>query len=433
MTNKLISFFALITLNTYFIYAQDYIKDGETRLNFANTYLELGANYRPSFEGYALAENNTLESVHNSASIAPNLNIGGIHFWGHADFYISIPLSQFSLDKTNNSDFVLTESVVTGARYLPWMYRHNKVRPYIGAKWTVLNLKQGNGENQHQPLHSKHKLTFDSGVLFGRNNFMFRCGVNYTPKSEWNYPIAENTFREIKTPEWSFNVGLIYSMETTRPKDNEPYAKKLNQYPISSAPTLDASKRGDWFCGIAPSSSFSVSHSRYNTETYPYLNKKPISNVFLDVALGYHFNKKGIITALSYRSPKFSNEGYNMSQTIKKRSVVLETYKFLFDYNGFTPYIGVNIGFSKIDYSEQSSNHDFSISYTNITPGLTMGWDILPGKTGQSIVLRTNLRWLPFETFNVNGIEFSQNQIEYNLIQLVFYPSRHKAMKRKIG
>ncbi|MFT5823491.1 MAG: outer membrane protein W [Crocinitomix sp.] len=431
MIYKLILILAVIIFNSNLIQAQDYVKDGENRLNFANTYFELGAQYTSSFNGYIIGENNIMESVSNSASITPTLNIGGIHFWGHADFYISIPLLQFKLAKNDKSDFTFNQSVVTGARYLPWAYSHNKIRPYIGGSWAVVNFKQGNKENHNQPLYSKNKLVFDAGILYGKNNLMFRLGVNFHPNNKWNYPISKNLFKEVKTPRWGVNIGLIYSMETTRSKDMKSYNDMLNEYPTISSPTLDAIKRGDWFLAIGPSSSFTLSNSTYNKTTYPFLNKKPISNSFIDIAIGYQFNKAGIITSLSYRNPKFTNEGYGVKQTIKKKSVVFEAYKFLTDYSGFTPYIGLNIGFSNIKYNEQSNANNYSESFTSITPGLTIGWDILPGKTQQWFVLRTNLRWIPFEKFSINGIEFSQNQLEYNVIQLVFYPSRYKSVRNK--
>ena len=66
---------------------------------------------------------------------------------------------------------------------------------------------------------------------------------------------------------------------------------------------------------------------------------------------------------------------------------------------------------------------------TAIEPGLTFGWDIVPGKTNEALILRTNLRWYPFSEFEVNGRKFNFSQLEYNLIQVVFYPERLKKRK----
>ena len=119
------------------------------------------------------------------------------------------------------------------------------------------------------------------------------------------------------------------------------------------------------------------------------------------------------------------------TQTIKKNSITLEVFKFLTDYSGFTPYLGVNIAYDNIDYSENTNLKALNTTFKNVNPGITFGWDILPGKTEQWFVLRTNLRWHPFSKFELNGKSYSQNQIEYNVIQAVFYPSRFKNNKFK--
>jgi outer membrane protein W len=109
---------------------------------------------------------------------------------------------------------------------------------------------------------------------------------------------------------------------------------------------------------------------------------------------------------------------------------VFEVFKFLTDYSGFTPYIGINVGFDNLKFTEESASHSLRLNKNIINPGLTFGWDILPGKTKQPFVLRTNLRWFPFEKLNVNDKRFSLNQIEYNVIQAVFYPSRLRKAKQ---
>jgi outer membrane protein W len=409
-------------------FAQEYFKEGKNRLNFAKTYLELGTQYSPTFTGKQIV-GNTVNSYKNSASSTPYLNIGGIHFWGKADFYISIPLAQLALNKNDSNSFRLNQSVVTGARFMPWAYQDNKIRPYIGASWAVVNFKQ----NENQPLHSKNKLLFDAGLMYGKGSFMTRLGVNFYPSNSWNYPVTESNFQEIKTPNWSANFALIYTFETTRSKNMEQENKRFNQFPTLSKPAMNATKKGDYFIGLGPSSSFMLSRSAYNESNFPYFNQKPISNTYFDVDVGYQFNKAGIVTALSFRNPKFTNEAFGTKQTINKNSIALEAYKFLTDYSGFTPYLGLNIAYDNFEYSEKNNSDNFNKTFSQINPGITFGWDILPGKTEQWFVLRTNLRWYPFSKIDINGRDFSQNQLEYNVIQAVFYPSRYKNAKAKRG
>lgn len=428
---KKVFFYGITILVTKSTHAQEYITEGKKRLNFAKTYFELGGQYSPGFSSKKMGPNQNVQPFTNPASIVPYLNIGGFHFWGHADFFISIPLSQINLKKNDSTDFTLNQSVVTGARFLPWAYKDKQIRPYLGASWAIVNSKQENKQQNGQPVFSKSKLILDGGLLYGKGSFITRIGVNIYPNTRLNYPISQTRFEVINTPNWSAYLGLVYAFESTRSKNMETENARLNKYPTTSSPKMNAIKNADWFIGVGPSTSFILSRSAYNKEVHPYFNKKPISNSFLDISLGYQFNKKGIVTALSYRNPGFTNEAFGTQQTIKKRSVVFEAYKFLTDYSGFTPYIGLNVAFDKIQYQEKSTAKNISFSKNIVTPGFTFGWDILPGKTAQVFVLRTNLRWFPFERFDVNNRTVSLNQIEYNVIQAVFYPSRFKNAKRK--
>lgn len=411
--------------------AQEYIKEGRNRLNFAKTYLEIGGQFSPSFAGKRLLGNNTVQSFEHSASILPYLTIGGLHFWGHAEFYFQAPLAQFTANENDSTSFRYTPFVGTGGRFLPWAYRENRIRPFIGANWAIANFKQETKPTNNQPAFSKSSLSFDAGILYGKGSFMARLGVNFYPSNKWNYPVTENNFQQIQTPNWSTYIGIVYAFESTRSKNLETENQRLNKYPKVSKHRLNARKRGDYFIGIGPSSSFMLQNSTYNESVFPYFNKKAISNGFWDIAIGYHFNYAGIVTALSYRNPTFSNDGYGSTQRISKNSFALEAYKFLTDYSGFAPFLGINLTYDNTEYAERTNTQTKNLSFNDVTPGITIGWDILPGKTEQWFVLRTNLRWYPFSSINIDGKRFSQSQLEYNIIQAVFYPSRFKNARVK--
>lgn len=421
---RFLFFITYFLILSHVIFAQEYITEGRKRLNFAKTYFELGSQYTPKFNASKLIAN-SIQTFKNPDGITPYLNIGGLHFWGHADFYISIPLTQISLGKKDTSNFSFNQSVVTGARFLPWAFKDKKIRPYFGANWAIVNL------NSPEISFSKSKIVLDGGILLGNKSFMTRLGVNYYPNTNFYYPISVNKFQNIYTPRLTGYFGLIYAYESTRSKNMQKANAELNKIPLISLPTSNAIKKNDFFIGIGPSVSFMLANSEYNEAKFPYFNTRPISNSFLDLSLGYQFNKIGIITALSYRNPKFKNEAFGNVQTINKASLALEAYKFLIDYSGFTPYLGVNFTFNQIKYNEQNNISNLYKTTTNVTPGFTFGWDILPGKTEQWMVLRTNLRWFPFDKIYIDNRKFSQNQIEYNVIQAVFYPSRYKNAQRK--
>ncbi|NMH89603.1 hypothetical protein [Flavivirga algicola] len=428
MRQKLLFTFILM-LCSVSLFAQE-VSSGQNkkRLDFAKMYFELGSNFSPSFTGKKLV-NNEIVSFENSASSTQYLNWGAFHFWGHAEFYVTFPVNQLNLKKNNETDFTLTNYVVTGARFLPWAFREKKIRPYVGVSWGAIDFQQRIKPEENQPILSKEFLLVpETGLMYGYKSFMIRLGLSYNYDNKWNYPLSRTIFSEIETPKFNFQLGLNYSFESS--KNEKPEDKKLwNSYPRTSSIGYNATKFGDFFIAIGPSLSFSLSSSEYNKTKFPYLKGKLTSTNYYDIAVGYQFNKLGLFTALSFRNPKFETEGYSAKQTIKKTSFAFEINKFITDYTGFAPYIGLNLAYDKLKYSENVDNATKGLTFNNFEPGITFGWDIVPGKTSEALILRTNLRWYPYSSFKLDKKSFNFSQLEYNLIQVVFYPERLKRKK----
>lgn len=397
------------------------------RLDFAKMYLEGGGTYLSAFTGKQLM-NEQLSSFEHSSTLNPYFTWGAFHFWGHTEFYVTFPLSQIPLHMGNDEHgHQLRHSVATGARIYPWAMKEGKLRPYIGANWGALEFRQQLKPDENQPLLSKDiMLNYDFGVVYNYKKLGFRLGVNYFTDNTWQYPVSKTRFTTIKTPRTSVQVGFLYTYDASK-DDTKANIDKWNAYPRISKLSYDARKFGDFFIGIGPSLSFSLVKSAYNAAHFSYLQQKHTSSNYFDISLGYHFNKSNLFTALSYRNPSYKTEGFGSKQTIKKTSVALEVCKFLTDYSGFAPYIGLNVAYDKLDYEQNVAGVAKQQIFTNlIEPGITLGWDIVPGKTNEALILRTNLRWYPFSKFELDGKEFNFSQLEYNLIQLVFYPERLK-------
>ena len=56
-------------------------------------------------------------------------------------------------------------------------------------------------------------------------------------------------------------------------------------------------------------------------------------------------------------------------------------------------------------------------------PVFVFGWDILPTKL-EYMTLRTNLRYTPNLNIDLNSYSIPNSQLEFNIIQLIFYPQR---------
>lgn len=400
------------------------------RLDFAKMYFEVGGTFLPKFTGKVL-NNNEVSSFENPASVIQYLNWGGFHFWGHGEFYVSFPLQYLPFKKNETISSELSHSVVSGFRYYPSVYREKRLTPYIGANWSALQFKQKVNANDIQPILSKDFiLSGDVGVMYGYKNFALRLGATYLPSTTWDYPISEIQKAKIKTPTISFQLGLLYAWDSTKDTKIENI-DKWNSFPILSKQSYGSTTFGNFFVGIGPSISFSLKKSTYNQAEFPFLQDQLASANYFDLAVGYNFNKAGLFTTLSFRNPTFKAEGFGTKQMIKKISLAFEVNKFLLDYSGFTPYIGINVAYDRVNYQEATNGINKKFTFDKkIEPGITIGWDIQPGKNQEALILRTNLRWYPFSSFEIENKIFNFSQLEYNLIQVVFYPERLKRRKK---
>lgn len=425
----------LLSLFSLHLFGQADTVAQKKRLDFAKTYFELGGIAMPAFTGKHLSDNDRITAFEHSASLQSYLSWGGFHFWGHAEFYVNFPLSQFNLNqKSEETDFRSTHSVVTGARFLPWAFQEKKIRPYVGLSWSALDFQQRSAADEGSPIYTKDFLLVPGlGLLYAHKRFAFRLGGNYFFNNQWNYALSKTTFTTINTPSFNVHLGLIYAFENSHDKNQETN-KRWNDYPRVSKLSTGFTKKGDFYIGLGPSISFSLARSEFNKSNFPYLNQKQSSNSYFDLALGYQFNQANLFAALSFRNPKFETSGYGTHQTIQKTSIAIELNKFLTDYSGFAPYIGLNLAFDHIQYVEEIEQQaSRTLRFQQFAPGLTLGWDIVPGKTEEALVLRTNLRWYPWSSFSIDQQTFHFSQLEYNLIQAIFYPGRYFRSKEKKG
>lgn len=410
--------------------AQDTTRTNKNRqrLDFAKTYFETGGSYLPAFRGKRM-EQGTIRSLDHSTALNQYLTWGAFHFWGHAEFFVNFPMGQLLPQGKVNRSYKLDQSVVTGGRLYPWAMQDGKIRPFVGVNWGALDFKQTADTEQNSPTLAKDfLLNMETGLLYNYKNFGLRLGVNYNADHKWQYPLDKLHKAEIKTPAFTASLGLLYAFDLSKDAKAED-VDKWNNYPTLSKLSSNASRKGDFFIGAGPSISFSLDRSAYLQDKLPYLKDRLASKNYVDIAIGYHLNQANLFTALSFRNPKYRTSGYGDELTIKKSALALEINKFLLDYTGFAPYLGVNLSYDRVRYSETVVGQSYQVTHSDRwEPGITVGWDIVPGKTDEALILRTNLRWYPRSRFEVKGNNFNFKQLEYNLIQVVFYPGR---LKRK--
>jgi hypothetical protein len=174
-----------------------------------------------------------------------------------------------------------------------------------------------------------------------------------------------------------------------------------------------------------PAYSFFTGSSSYNKIHRPYLDDYKLSSIFPDLGLGYYFFKSDATVNLSYRFFKTHLTAFDVQQSVTRKSIALEAFKFFGDYHGFVPFTGLILSRELIHVKEVESGVTIINNSRNFwTPGIIVGWDVRPTKVDWWGV-RTNIRYFPFLQVDMPANrEIDFQQIEVNFLQLVLYPSR---------
>lgn len=415
MIKKIAFYVALCCISTA------YTQDWEKRHQFAKSYFGV-SNYIISSlsNGNYLTPSNQIATFEKSGFISPAVNIGATHFWGHADFYVSINTTdiKFQEDSLDNSYRLGT---FTGLRIYPLASKSNNIRPYLGYKFSPFRYRQNNLDGATFK-HTSVKSVLDVGLGIQLPNFYFTLEYGRVLNPEFETYLSRDVQSTDLFPKNLFQVGLNYMIETTKSASTE-INRNLNK-------EFSASNQHGLFFAAGPSSSFPIGTSSYVQDLYPFLDDKSFPIIFPDIALGYHFTKPDIITAFSMRPINQKRSAYDYEHQLSRQSIILETYKFLADYHGFVPYVGLGMGYEKLEFTE--TNRD-PVKKNQLSPAVVFGWDIRPSVKGDWWILRTNLRYYPFLKLHVENKSLSLQHMEFNFIQFVMYPQRFKIAKNKLA
>ena len=383
MIKKIAFYIALCCINTA------YTQDWEKRHQFAKSYFGV-SNYiiNSLSNGNYLTSSNQIATFEKSGFISPAVNIGATHFWGHADFYVSINTTdiKFQEDSLDNSYRLGT---FTGLRIYPLASKSNNIRPYLGYKFSPFRYRQNNLDGATYKQTSV-KSVLDVGLGIQLPNFYFTLEYGRVLNPEFETYLSRDVQSTDLFPKNLFQVGLNYMIETTKSASTE-INRNLNK-------EFSASNQHGLFFAAGPSSSFPIGTSSYVQDLYPFLDDKSFPIIFPDIALGYHFTKPDIITAFSMRPINQKRSAYDFEHQLSRQSIILETYKYLADYHGFVPYVGLGMGYEKLEFTETNSD---PVKKNQLSPAVVFGWDIRPSVKGDWWILRTNLRYYPFLKLHV--------------------------------
>ncbi|HKK88299.1 MAG TPA: hypothetical protein VJ917_05575 [Saprospiraceae bacterium] len=403
------------------IFQRGYCQDLNKRHSFATSYFGIDAIVVPQLSNSAFLNQQGQEEVlTRSGYLTPAINIGATHFWGHADFFISIstiPIS-FTEDQLENN---IRMGTMTGMRLYPWAIQNEGLRPYIGYRFAPFRLNQKNllEENYRR---TKVKGMGELGLAWQTGAKYIYLGYHRVFNPEEDIYICRRKTATSSYPDGFFTLGINLSLETTRGAYS-PVIRELDTL-LSNKNTLGL------FIGVGPSAAFPTASSDYIQRDRPVLDDLSMPNIFPDFTIGYHFSKHDVAIAANFRPMVQERQAFGYEQRIRRNSIGVEAYKYLFDYHGFAPYLGIGYQANFIRFQEWINEDEVKDVTSNQSAyHLIFGWDIRPGKKGDYLLLRTNLRWTPDLEFAVNSSSVNLEFLEFNFIQVILYPQRIKKYK----
>lgn len=358
-------------------------------------------------------------------SAIPRLTIGGMHFWGHADFYVTFPLPVFLAQKPSGfTDWQYRSRVETGARIYPWRLRPGRLSPYAGI--SVRRLHYGHASvgvdaGRGFPDYERWTSPLQLGVTYTSQKWHFTAGLHYLLNNKFRYALSPTQFGNVTLSPLSFNIGLTRYLDTDQSMASAEGAQREN----ARLKLLKEKRRlNAWYLGVGPSSALEVTRSPYVAAYHPYLNDDQSHDVLLDFTFGRYLSKQDLNIGVSYRRMGSRQEAFDTHLRRQRRSFMLEAYKFLGNYHGFVPYIGPTLSLESLSFTANGQRT------AEVKPalGIIAGWDIRVTRTNSNL-LRTNLRWTPNLYMIVEEQKVMFNHLEFNFIQWVHFFGRSKVYR----
>lgn len=412
-----------------FLSAQPYVEGGNTRHRFAQLLVGADMLFFPASGGtFQIGADGAVQPWTPNAALVPRINLAGTHFWGHANFYVSIPIANL-LDHSvpDGGQYTFSPGVETGLRLYPWRIERGKLRPFVGTAFAIADWRQESPNGTGAFAHTA-RFPLQGGLTWQRNNLLIELGGGYFFNSTVAYYTDRTTATDIRLPATYFWLGCNVQLETTL--SAEP-AFADGRTAAVVARLEERRALSGWSLAIGPSAAFVLGDAPRNEALYPAIGEHSAPGVFADLGLGYYYHPWDAHLNLAYRGNSSERSAYGQTQRLQRRALTLEAYKFLFDFHGFVPFVGPHLSREWYELTESVDGEAvYATRSQQWAPGITFGWDIRPDDL-QGIILRTNLRYTPTQRIGEEG-GVSFRQLEFNFIQLVWYPGRVRRMQRAL-
>lgn len=414
--------------------AQPYVEAGRTRHSFAQFVVGAELMGFPSGgETYAVdargpGGTRILRATPRS-SLFPRLNLAGTHFWGHASIYVSIPLGNLlEAPVPQGGELDFNPGVETGVRVFPWRLESGAVRPFVGAAYAQSDFQQtsasGTGVNAQ-----KSRVPLQLGLTWQRGATLYEIGFGRFLDNDLTYHVDRTETAPVRLPSDYLWIGINRQFDTT-------LGLSAGWQDGSTADATRRAAEGGALSGfslaVGPSAAFLLGSAPRNDALYPALGAHRTVSLFPDVGVGYYHYPLELHLNLSWRANASERSAYGQTQRLRRRSLGLEAFRFLFDYKGFVPFVGPVVSREWLQLEEMVEDGPRDrVRESRWRAGVVFGWDIRPDDL-RGIILRTNLRYTPVGRIGGAG-GVNADQLEFNFIQVVWYPGRRGRIRRALS
>lgn len=375
-------------------------------------------------------------TAHGGRLRSAGLTIGALHFFGHADLFVTIPVAAFTTQRADGRDASLLYAAATGVRVYPWALRAGAVRPFVttaleARRWRVAHgpdVTQNPGESVRVRVpvggglswRTRQGLTFDAQLAYVRDTTAVPIQVFATPSTR-----AEQTFatRSVSLSGVRATAGLKWSHGLS-PSAQSDFRAAVGRR-LQGQATRGVLTTFNLAAG--PSARIAAPRSSYIDERRPYLRDRLRDAGFVQSSIGYYDFAHDAEVRIAFRTFGSRADAFGVDLKTRHTSVFAEGLKF-FDagYHGFVPFVGAGVGASRLTAQETVSAITGGSHRWAVVPSIVTGWDIRPDP-GSPVVLRTNIRWVPRARLAMpSGHALDLGGVEYDFIQVVIFPKRFR-------
>lgn len=344
--------------------------------------------------------------------------VGGLHFWGRADFYVTVPVPTHRTldDGAGPLDVRASSGIETGARLFPLPLSSGTVRPFVGAAWTELRYREL-GPRGPGPAMRLYRMPLQGGLAWRTADAIVVGGLQWLPAASFAYPVARDATGRASVAPWSGWLGARWTLDTTRPLETPARQASL-------ARGMRRLRRRGWRGGamLAAGASTAMTVSPSTPADAPWLGARLPTRLYGDWGLGWRDHDRGIGYQVARRTVPQRQSAFGAGRRLDRAIVSAEVTRSLVDYNGFAPFVGASLGWDRARVVDEDSTRRAVARDARLVPAAVAGWDIVPARS-LPIILRANVRWAPARRLrSARGERVAADQLELGFLQVVVYP-----------